>query len=171
MDEAVRMKEAEISKANKEKKDAGPTDNHQLHHPHHDALVITTTKVDDDISSVFIDSGSSMDVIFCAVLQYMDLGDVKMELVDTTPFGFTAMDLHGDRPSGNPGDEDKEVIAIKGKREEMHVQAKANPVEELITVELVTGDPSKVARVGSQLKLELEPCLTQLLREDVDIFS
>ncbi|KAG8383837.1 hypothetical protein BUALT_Bualt04G0055300 [Buddleja alternifolia] len=67
---------------------AAASNGHQLRYPHNDALVTTASITDYDVGRVFIDSGSSVDMLFCAALQQMDLGDVKMELVDTPSSDF-----------------------------------------------------------------------------------
>ncbi|KAG8382581.1 hypothetical protein BUALT_Bualt05G0092500 [Buddleja alternifolia] len=100
MEEDVRMKEAEVKKAPKEKKDAGQTSRRPLE---------TSEKQ-----------------------TYMEIDQRE-----------------------NYSDKDKDVMAIKNKGKDIHIQAKVKPVEELIFVDLVLGDPSKVARIGSQLELEL----------------
>ncbi|KAG8390735.1 hypothetical protein BUALT_Bualt01G0114300 [Buddleja alternifolia] len=66
----------------------GPADGHRLYHSHHDALIITTTNADYDVGRMFIDNGSSVDILFHVALKQMDLGDIEMEPVDTTLFEF-----------------------------------------------------------------------------------
>ncbi|KAK6151632.1 hypothetical protein DH2020_014267 [Rehmannia glutinosa] len=45
------------------------------------------------------------------------------------------------------------------------------PQEELMSVELVIGDPTKVTRIGTQLGSELAAAITSFLRENLDVFA
>ncbi|PIM99045.1 hypothetical protein CDL12_28463 [Handroanthus impetiginosus] len=56
--------------------------------PHQDALVITVIVVTYDVARVFIDCGSSVDILFMKAFQQMDLGLVKIEPVQTTLVKF-----------------------------------------------------------------------------------
>ncbi|KAL0434833.1 UNVERIFIED_CONTAM: hypothetical protein Sradi_0191200 [Sesamum radiatum] len=56
-----------------------PADAQGVHLPHNDALVISATKADYTVQHIFVDSGSSADVLFYKVYQPMKLGDVPLE--------------------------------------------------------------------------------------------
>ncbi|KAG8390843.1 hypothetical protein BUALT_Bualt01G0125600 [Buddleja alternifolia] len=60
----------------------------QFHRPHHDALVIIATIANYDVDRIFISDGSSIDVPFNVAYKQKDLGDMKMESVDTALFSF-----------------------------------------------------------------------------------
>ncbi|KAL0427207.1 UNVERIFIED_CONTAM: hypothetical protein Slati_2895500 [Sesamum latifolium] len=55
--------------------------------PGNDALVITALLANYEIERVFIDSGSSADILFAEAYDQMQLGDVPLEAVDTSLYG------------------------------------------------------------------------------------
>lgn len=65
--------------------------------PHSDALVVTATIANNDVARIFIDTSSSVNVLFKEVVDQMMLNDVKMELVATSLYGFMG---HALRPLG-----------------------------------------------------------------------
>ncbi|KAL0313365.1 UNVERIFIED_CONTAM: Transposon Ty3-I Gag-Pol polyprotein [Sesamum radiatum] len=62
--------------------------------PGYDALVITALLANYEIECVFIDSGSSADILFGEEYDQMQLGDVPLEAVDTSLYGFTGEVIH-----------------------------------------------------------------------------
>ncbi|KAL0404006.1 UNVERIFIED_CONTAM: hypothetical protein Sradi_2041400 [Sesamum radiatum] len=58
------------------------------------ALVITTLLANYEIERVFIDSGSSADILFGEAYEQMQLGDVPLKVVDTSLYGFAGEDVH-----------------------------------------------------------------------------
>ncbi|XP_075475888.1 uncharacterized protein LOC142514743 [Primulina tabacum] len=66
----------------------GPEDLRGVSLPHNDALVIQARVANYDILRVFVDSGSSVNVIFKDVFVQMDLQDYHLEAVETALFGF-----------------------------------------------------------------------------------
>ncbi|KAL0421432.1 UNVERIFIED_CONTAM: hypothetical protein Slati_3166100 [Sesamum latifolium] len=54
-------------------------------------------------------------------------------------------------------------------KEEAHVTVQ--PVEELLTVELVPGDPSKITKIGSKMKEDVRDQVVNCLRKNKDIFA
>ncbi|KAL0428391.1 UNVERIFIED_CONTAM: hypothetical protein Slati_3013900 [Sesamum latifolium] len=62
--------------------------------PGNDALVITTLLANYEIERVFIDSGSSADILFGETYDQMQLGDVPLEVVDTSLYGFAREVVH-----------------------------------------------------------------------------
>ncbi|KAL0453020.1 UNVERIFIED_CONTAM: hypothetical protein Slati_1280100 [Sesamum latifolium] len=62
--------------------------------PGNDALVITALLANYKIERVFIDSGSSADILFGEAYDRMQLGDVPLEAVDTSLYGFDGEVLH-----------------------------------------------------------------------------
>ncbi|XP_073061690.1 LOW QUALITY PROTEIN: uncharacterized protein [Primulina eburnea] len=56
--------------------------------PHNDALVIQAKVANYDIRRVFVDSGSSVNVIFQEALDQMNLEDYRLQPVETALFGF-----------------------------------------------------------------------------------
>ncbi|XP_073132975.1 uncharacterized protein [Henckelia pumila] len=75
----------------------GPEDLKGVSSNHNDALVIRATVANYDVARIFVDSGSSVNVLFQEAINQMDLGQYKMEPVVTSPFGFTG---HAIRPVG-----------------------------------------------------------------------
>ncbi|KAL0373518.1 UNVERIFIED_CONTAM: hypothetical protein Sradi_3267500 [Sesamum radiatum] len=62
--------------------------------PGNDPLVITALLANYAIERVFIDRGSSGDIFFGEAYDQMQLGDVSLEAVDTSPYGFTGEVVH-----------------------------------------------------------------------------
>ncbi|KAL0370723.1 UNVERIFIED_CONTAM: hypothetical protein Sangu_0390400 [Sesamum angustifolium] len=59
-----------------------------------DALVITALLANCEIKRAFIDSGSSTDILFGEAYDQMQLGDVPLEAVDTSLYGFAGEVVH-----------------------------------------------------------------------------
>ncbi|KAL0303416.1 UNVERIFIED_CONTAM: hypothetical protein Sradi_6209700 [Sesamum radiatum] len=55
---------------------------------HNDALVITAMIANYEVGRIFIDSGSSADILFREAYNQMQLGDVSLEKVNTSLYGF-----------------------------------------------------------------------------------
>lgn len=66
----------------------GVDDYTSLQQPHTDALVIKAVIGSYNVERVFVDTGSSMDVLFKKCLEQMRLG-VRMDPVETSLFGLT----------------------------------------------------------------------------------
>ncbi|XP_075485250.1 uncharacterized protein LOC142524969 [Primulina tabacum] len=66
----------------------GPEDLRGVNLPHNDALVIQARVANYDILRVFVDSGSSVNVIFKDAFVQMDLQSYHLEAVETALFGF-----------------------------------------------------------------------------------
>ncbi|XP_073120837.1 uncharacterized protein [Henckelia pumila] len=64
---------------------------------HNDALVIRAMVANYDVARIFVDSGSSVNVLFQEAINQMELGQYKIEPVATSLFGFTG---HAIRPMG-----------------------------------------------------------------------
>ncbi|KAL0420785.1 UNVERIFIED_CONTAM: hypothetical protein Slati_3101400 [Sesamum latifolium] len=62
--------------------------------PGNDALVITALLANYEIERVFIESGSSADILFGEAYDQMQLGDVPLETVDTSLYGFAGEVVH-----------------------------------------------------------------------------
>ncbi|XP_073300266.1 uncharacterized protein [Primulina huaijiensis] len=67
----------------------GSEDLRRVSLPHNDALVIQARVVNYDVLSVFVDNGSSVNVIFKEVLVQMDLCEYQLGAVETALFGFS----------------------------------------------------------------------------------
>ncbi|XP_073130845.1 uncharacterized protein [Henckelia pumila] len=63
---------------------------------HNDALVIRALVANYDVARIFVDSGSSVNVLFQETINQMDLGEYKVQPVVTSLFGFTG---HAIRPT------------------------------------------------------------------------
>ncbi|XP_073279553.1 uncharacterized protein [Primulina huaijiensis] len=66
----------------------GPEDLKGVSLPHNDALVIQARVANYDVLRVFVDNGSSVNVIFKEALVQMDLQEYQLEAVETALFGF-----------------------------------------------------------------------------------
>ncbi|KAL0430404.1 UNVERIFIED_CONTAM: hypothetical protein Sradi_0666400 [Sesamum radiatum] len=62
--------------------------------PDSDALVITILLANYEIELVFVDSDSSIDILFGETYDQMQLGDVPLERVDTLLYGFVGEVVH-----------------------------------------------------------------------------
>ncbi|KAL0462550.1 UNVERIFIED_CONTAM: hypothetical protein Slati_0142600 [Sesamum latifolium] len=61
---------------------------------HNDALVITAIIANYEVGRIFIDSGSSADILFEEAYDQMQLGDVSLEKVNTSLYGFEGEVVH-----------------------------------------------------------------------------
>ncbi|KAL0361009.1 UNVERIFIED_CONTAM: hypothetical protein Sradi_3785400 [Sesamum radiatum] len=61
---------------------------------HNDALVITATIANYEVRRIFIDSGSSADILFGETYDQMQLRDVSLEKVNTSLYGFAGEVMH-----------------------------------------------------------------------------
>ncbi|KAL0345541.1 UNVERIFIED_CONTAM: hypothetical protein Sradi_4385400 [Sesamum radiatum] len=61
---------------------------------HNDALVITAILANYEVGRIFIDSGSSTDILFGEAYDQMQLGDVPLEKVNTSLYGFVGEVVH-----------------------------------------------------------------------------
>ncbi|XP_075524561.1 uncharacterized protein LOC142556963 [Primulina tabacum] len=75
----------------------GPEDLRGVSLPHNDALVIQARVANYDVLRVFVDNGSSVNVIFKEALVQMDLHEYPLEVVATALFGFAG---HAVYPKG-----------------------------------------------------------------------
>ncbi|KAL0345617.1 UNVERIFIED_CONTAM: hypothetical protein Sradi_4393000 [Sesamum radiatum] len=62
--------------------------------PGNDALVITALLANYEIEHVFINSGSSANILLGEVYDQMQFGDVPLEVVDTLLYGFAGEVVH-----------------------------------------------------------------------------
>ncbi|KAL0449228.1 UNVERIFIED_CONTAM: hypothetical protein Slati_1479200 [Sesamum latifolium] len=227
---------------------------------HHDALVITALLANYEIERVFVDSGSSADILYGEAYDQMQLGDVPLEVVDTSLYGFAGEVVHPrgmisllltlgtsplrktcllkflvvDIPSvynvilgrptlnafrtiistyhmkikfpvvGGVGEAQADILqarrcyveAIKREKkrilEETSSEENSNkrgkdsmprtepkeeaPVtvqlmEELLTVELIPGDPGKVTKIGSKMKKDVQEQVISCLLKNKDMFA
>ncbi|XP_073153411.1 uncharacterized protein [Henckelia pumila] len=75
----------------------GPEDLKGVANNHNDALVIRAMVANYDVTRIFVDSGSFVNVIFQEAINQMDLGQYRIEPVVTSLFGFTG---HAIQPVG-----------------------------------------------------------------------
>ncbi|KAL0289420.1 UNVERIFIED_CONTAM: hypothetical protein Sangu_2615100 [Sesamum angustifolium] len=61
---------------------------------HNDALVITALLGNYEVGRIFIDFGSSTDILFWEAYDQMQLGDIPLEKVNTSLYGFTGEIIH-----------------------------------------------------------------------------
>ncbi|XP_075507455.1 uncharacterized protein LOC142544279 [Primulina tabacum] len=72
----------------------GPEDMKGVVDPHNDALVIRAMIANYEVARIFVDSGSSVNVLFKEAMDQMDLGDYTVEPISTALFGFTGHAIH-----------------------------------------------------------------------------
>ncbi|KAL0406077.1 UNVERIFIED_CONTAM: hypothetical protein Slati_3921600 [Sesamum latifolium] len=228
--------------------------------PGNDALVITALLANYEIERVFIDSGSSADILFGEAYDQMQLGDVPLEVVDTSFYGFPGEVVHPrgmislpltlgssplrktcllkfrlvDIPSaynvilgrptlnifreiistyhmkikflvvGEVGEAQADMLEARkcyvevinrGKKRVLEeASGEENPskrgkdptprlelkeedpvavqlVDELLTIELIPGDPDKMTKIGSKMKEDVREQVINCLRKNKDIFA
>ncbi|KAL0303059.1 UNVERIFIED_CONTAM: hypothetical protein Sradi_6174000 [Sesamum radiatum] len=61
---------------------------------HNDTLVITAMLANYEVEHIFIDSGSSADILFGEAYDQMQLGDVSLEKVNTSLYGLAGEVVH-----------------------------------------------------------------------------
>ncbi|KAL0420240.1 UNVERIFIED_CONTAM: hypothetical protein Slati_3046900 [Sesamum latifolium] len=61
---------------------------------HNDALVITAVLANYEVGRIFIDSGSSANILFGEAYDQMQLGDVSLKKVNTPLYGFAGEVVH-----------------------------------------------------------------------------
>ncbi|XP_073033128.1 uncharacterized protein [Primulina eburnea] len=87
-----RLENFEISKGEDLPQDPiigfGPEDLRGVVTPHNDALVVTATIANYDVARIFIDNGSSVNVLFKSTLDQMKLEGFEFEPVSTPLYGF-----------------------------------------------------------------------------------
>ncbi|XP_073020996.1 uncharacterized protein [Primulina eburnea] len=66
----------------------GPEDLRDVVTPHNDALVVTVTIANYDVARIFIDNGSSVNVLFKSTLDQMKMEGFEFEPVSTPLYGF-----------------------------------------------------------------------------------
>ncbi|XP_073036579.1 uncharacterized protein [Primulina eburnea] len=66
----------------------GPEDLRDVVTPHSDTLVVTATIANYDVARIFIDNGSSVNVLFKSTLDQMQLEGFEFEPVSTPLYGF-----------------------------------------------------------------------------------
>ncbi|KAL0367023.1 UNVERIFIED_CONTAM: Transposon Ty3-G Gag-Pol polyprotein [Sesamum radiatum] len=125
---------------------------------HNDALVITATIANYEVGRIFIDSGSSTDILFGEAYDQMQLGDVSLEKsVDEAPDQIPPS-KKGKTPEGEkPG--------------EAEGPAKVQPAEELLNIEIIPGNPEKTTRIGSHLDEEAKKEISLCLQRNANIFA
>ncbi|XP_073022792.1 uncharacterized protein [Primulina eburnea] len=72
----------------------GPEDMKGVADPHNDALVIRAMIANYEVARIFVDSGSSVNVLFKEAMDQMDLGEYTVETISTVLFGFTGHAIH-----------------------------------------------------------------------------
>ncbi|KAL0445016.1 UNVERIFIED_CONTAM: hypothetical protein Slati_2224300 [Sesamum latifolium] len=61
---------------------------------HNDALVITALLANYEVGRIFIDSGSSADILFGEAYDQMQLGDIPLDKVNTSLYDFAGELIH-----------------------------------------------------------------------------
>ncbi|CAA0814745.1 Unknown protein, partial [Striga hermonthica] len=70
----------------------GPADVGEVERPHNDALMITAQVSEYEVQRIFVDTGSSVNVIFYDCLKRMEL-DIELVLLHTPLFGFNGSEV------------------------------------------------------------------------------
>ncbi|XP_075479300.1 uncharacterized protein LOC142520184 [Primulina tabacum] len=66
----------------------GPDDLRGIVAPHNDALVVTATVANYDVARIFIDNGSSVNILFKSTLDQMNVEGFEFEPISTSLYGF-----------------------------------------------------------------------------------
>ncbi|KAL0394634.1 UNVERIFIED_CONTAM: hypothetical protein Slati_4429600 [Sesamum latifolium] len=162
---------------------------------HNDALVITTTIANYKIGRIFIDSGSSADILFGEAYNQMQLGDVSLEKVNTSLYGrwgprvgqvqgdplqFRECYVEAVRKGQKRNVDDAPDQVPPGKKRKMPEEenskeaetlAKVQPAEELLNIEIIPGNSNKTTQIGSHLGEEAKKEITLCLQRNAHIFA
>ena len=65
------------------------SDAHLIHHPHCDALVITTMMANNKVQRIVVDNGSLMDILYYQAFQKMGLKISDLKPSPKSVYGFT----------------------------------------------------------------------------------
>ncbi|KAL0411816.1 UNVERIFIED_CONTAM: hypothetical protein Slati_3771300 [Sesamum latifolium] len=166
-----------------------------------DALVITILLANYEIEHVFIDSGSSADILFGEAYDQMQLGDVPLEAVDTSLYGFIGEVVHPrgmislpltlgtyplqktcllkflvvDIPSAyNVILGCSTINAFRAITSTYHMKIKfsvVGGVGEAQADALQARDRSKITKIGSKMKEDVRDHVVSCLRKNKDIFA
>ncbi|XP_073121459.1 uncharacterized protein [Henckelia pumila] len=179
----------------------GPEDLKGVANNHNDALVIRAMVANYDVARKFVDSGSSVNVLFQEAINQMDLGQYKIQPVVTSLFGFTG---HAIRPVGlkikfpvcnEVGEvQGDQVIARKCYVEEVRIEQKVartdnvdrpglagmekvNLIEDTSVTaeeeieEIMISPPSGMVKIARTLEAELKQLLLECLQKNKDVFA
>ncbi|KAL0405963.1 UNVERIFIED_CONTAM: hypothetical protein Slati_3910200 [Sesamum latifolium] len=178
-----------------------------------DALVIIALLANYEIERVFIDSGSSTDILFGEAYDQMQLRDIPLKTAALPCTAshericllkFLVVDIPSaynvilERPTlnafravistyhmkikfpviGGVGEAQVNTLqackcyveAIKKEPKE-DAPVMVQPVEELLTLKLIPGDPGKDTKIGSKLKDDVRDQVVKCLQENKDIFA
>lgn len=75
----------------------GPEDLKGVAAPHNDALLVTLTVANYDVMRIFVDIGSSINILFKRNFDQMQVEGFEFDLITTALFGFTG---HAVQPLG-----------------------------------------------------------------------
>ncbi|XP_073121038.1 uncharacterized protein [Henckelia pumila] len=142
----------------------GPEDLKDVITPHNDALLIQARVANYDIRRVFIDSGSSVNVIFQEAFEQMDLLGCEVNMVKTSLYGCYADIVRVDNKKawGEQGRGDpckKEVCTVGEVKEEHEV------------VQLFPEQPGKLVKIARNLEVGLMDQVKACLAKNTDVFA
>ncbi|KAL0404041.1 UNVERIFIED_CONTAM: hypothetical protein Sradi_2044900 [Sesamum radiatum] len=137
------------------------------------ALVITALLANYEIERVFIDSGSSIDILFGEAYDQMPLGDVVLETVDTL------LEEKGYWRKYRVKEilTNKEKIRYLGQSAQRLGQNTTKKPQsrfnrwKILPVELLPGDPDKITKIESKMKKDVREQVINCLRKNKDIFT
>ncbi|KAK4385835.1 hypothetical protein Sango_2707500 [Sesamum angolense] len=138
------------------------------------ALVITTLLANYEIERVFIDSGSSADILFGEAYNQIQLGDVPLEAVDTFLYGFAEGRGKKRRSEETLEIEDSNKRGkdpIPSSEPDKETFATVQPVEELLAIEVTPGELGKVTKIGSKMTEDVQNQVVNCLLRNKDIFT
>ncbi|KAL0404343.1 UNVERIFIED_CONTAM: hypothetical protein Sradi_2075100 [Sesamum radiatum] len=131
---------------------------------HNDALVIKATKTNYEVGRIFIDSGSSADILFGEAYNQIQLGDVSLEKVNTSLYGFAGEVVHPRSMISLP------LMMGTGTMRKTCL-LKFLMVDVPSAYNVILGNPEKTTRIGSHLGEEARKEITLCLRCNADIFA
>ncbi|XP_074323844.1 uncharacterized protein LOC141660756 [Apium graveolens] len=160
-----------------------------MHHPHNDALVITMLIGAMNVHRVFLDNGSSTNILYYSTYKKLGFPDSDMYFEDAHVYGFTgeAVRVMGSvRLPVTLGegalsvtqmidfkvlDQDSAHNVLVGRPWIPMTTEKTGPAEDTISIPVDKDDPSKVLKVGSQLADEMRRSLARFLIANLDVFA
>uniref|UniRef100_A0A2N9GAI6 Uncharacterized protein n=1 Tax=Fagus sylvatica TaxID=28930 RepID=A0A2N9GAI6_FAGSY len=166
-------------------------DARKISHPHDDALVVTLEIAGYSTRRVFIDNGSSADIIYLTAFQQMRIGMDQLQPIETPlvgfagtsvyPLGMITLQITVENGIGEMrGDQAmaRECYLTTVNTEQVHQtliveerQNVAEPTEELEGIILIEGDEKKTTRIGTSMTKEIRDLIVSFLRKNADVFA
>ncbi|XP_042387656.1 uncharacterized protein LOC121979736 [Zingiber officinale] len=141
----------------------GPADLEGLELPHDDALIIKAIITNSRVARVFMDTGSSVNILFRTAFEEMQIDATELQPVATSLYGFIGNEV-------KPMSQIKLAISLGTEplEEPLPMAEEPIPWEE---VQLYAKRPKSLTRIASDLPPPLKEELVQCLIRNWDVFA